>query len=151
LLALWRRLAPLPGGKTLFSWIVGRTVPYSGSVRPRVLDLEPGYARIGLSDRRAVRNHLASIHAIALANIAELTSGLAMTTALQPHARGILTRISIEYLKKARGELIAEARCDVPEITDDVEHEFISSVRDSAGDVVARATARWRLGPRRSS
>lgn len=135
----------------MFSWILGRQVPYSGSVRPRVLELDAGYARIGMKDRHALRNHFDSIHAIALANILELTSGIAMTTTLPSNARGIPTRISIEYLKKARGPLIAEARCTVPEITGDAEHDFHSDVRDAAGDVVARATARWRIGPKRPS
>ena len=46
LLDLWRRLAPLPSGPWLFSKLFGFAVPYSGSVRPRIRVLEPGYAEI---------------------------------------------------------------------------------------------------------
>lgn len=145
--AWWRRLAPLPGGKRLFSWMLGRVVPYTGTVRPQVLELRPGYARVGMADRRAVRNHLRSIHAIALANLAEVTSGLAVTTGLPPGARGIPTTLRITFLKKARGPLTAEARCEVPDATREAEHDFESVISDAAGDVVARATVRWRIGP----
>ena len=147
LLSLWRRLSPLPAGKWLFSRSLGFTVPYTGTVKPRVEELRPGYARVSMRDRRAVRNHLQSVHAIALMNLAEVTSGLAMVVGLPDGARSIVTGLSIEYLKKARGSLSAE--CTAPTIDASVEgeHRLESVVRDAAGDVVARATARWLVGP----
>ena len=145
--AWWERLAPLPGGKRLFSWLLWWLVPYTGSVRPHVLELRPGYAKVRMADRRAVHNHLRSIHAVALANLAEVTSGLAVTIGLPASARGIPTTLSITYLKKARGPLTAEARCAIPDASREAEHDFESVISDAAGQVVARATVRWRIGP----
>lgn len=146
LVLLWNRLAPLPGGRWLFAWFLGRRVPYSGTIAPRVVSLEPGRARIEIRDRRRVRNHLRSIHAIALANLGELTSGLAMTTALRGDIRGIVVSLRMEYTKKARGTLTADAHCDVPDITGDTQYDAIATIRDDAGDVVARAIVTWKLG-----
>jgi hypothetical protein len=43
--------------------------------------------------------------------------------------------------------LTAESRCLLPDVTVNGTHDFTSSVRDAAGDEVARATVTWKLGP----
>ena len=123
-------------------------VPYSGSIRPDVVELEPGRAVVALRERRALRNHFRSVHAIALANLGELASGLAMTLALPAGVRGIPTRIEIDYLKKARGRIVAEGRATPPPVIGDGTDATASAeLRDQTGDVVARLEARWRLSP----
>jgi len=147
--ALWRRLSGLPGGKTVFSLVVGWMTPYSGTLGARVAELEPGWCRVTLRDRRRVRNHLASVHAMALANLAEMASGLAVLVGLPPGVQGIVTGFSISYLKKARGLLTAECRVSGGglNVTTEQEYEAPVSITDAQGDVVAHATARWRLRP----
>lgn len=100
-----------------------------------------------MSDRRTVRNHLNSIHAVALVNLAEVVGGLAMLTGLPANLRGIVTGLSIDYKKKARGRLTAEATVQLPPIDGDIELPVQSVVLDAAGDVVAAMTVRWRVGP----
>lgn len=104
-----------------------------------------------MRDRRRVRNHLRSVHAIALANIAELSSGLALTTALPAGVRGIVVRMRVEYFHKARGPLTAESRWTLPAIEDGAEHDVTADVSDASGTVVARGTVTWRLGHARPS
>ena len=141
----WKRLSRVPGGRTLFSIMIGRTAPYTSTIGARVVDLGPGYSRWVMRDRRKVRNHLRSVHAVALVNLAEVASGTAMLTALPPGTRGIVTGLSIEYLKKARGTLTAECRCDVPAIEGETRYDVESIVKNADGEVVARAKVTWLL------
>lgn len=146
----WDRLRPLPGGKRLFSRLIGRMAPYTGTIGAHVEELRAGYARVVLRDRHAVRNHLDSVHAIALANLAELCGNVAVAYALSDDARFIVAGMSIEYLKKARGTIVAESR--PPEIASNERREYAVEVemRDRVGDVVARATLRTLVGPKRA-
>jgi len=144
---LWRRLVSLPAGKSIFTFLLGRMTPYSSSIGARVEQLEPGFCRVALRDRRRVRNHLGSIHAMALANLAEMASGLAVLVGLPATVQGIVTGFSISYLKKARGPLIAECRADHLDVTAAQDYEAEVSITDAQGEVVARASARWRLRP----
>lgn len=148
---LWEKWSPRPGGRWIFSKLLGLAVPYTATIKPRVVELRAGYARVEMDDRHAVRNHLRSIHAIALMNLAEVTSGLAATMTLPDNARAIPVRLSIDFLKKARGTLTAECTAPAIDASTEREHDIEAVIKDPSGDVVARAVARWRVGPQASS
>jgi acyl-coenzyme A thioesterase PaaI-like protein len=147
LLAAWRRLAPLPGGRWLFSRIVGRMAPYTGTIHARVSHLAPGRAVVLMRDRKRVRNHLRSVHAIALANLGELASGLAATTAMPAGVRGIPVSIRVEYVRKARGPLTAIGSADLADVGpgEHADADAYAEIRDAADDVVATIHVTWRL------
>jgi uncharacterized protein (TIGR00369 family) len=147
----WNRLSGLPGGTRLFSRFVGRAAPYTGTIGAQVVELREGYARVLLRDRPAVRNHLRSVHAIALANLAELCGNIAVAYALPDDARFIVAGMSIEYLKKARGLITAESR--PPRIESNERREIAVEVemRNAAGELCARATLRTLIGPKKDA
>ena len=141
----WRRLSRVPFGRSIFSVGIGWMAPYTGSIGARCEELAPGHSRWTLRDRRRVRNHLRSVHAVALVNLAEVCSGSAMLTALPPGVRGIVTGLSITYHKKARGTLVAEGRSTVPDVSGKTSVDAHAEIKDESGEVVARAVVHWQL------
>ena len=145
----WSRLAPLPGGRLVFSLVLGWLAPYTGTLGARVEEIRPGYACVSLRDRRRLRNHLRSLHAIALINFGELATGLAVLSTLPGNMRGIVLDIRADYVKKARGRLTATAEFELPQpMEDDTACEVAVDLVDQQGDTVTRVTATWLLGYR---
>lgn len=150
ILKYWKLASRFPKGPFLFSRFLGFVVPYSGSIGARIVMLKPGKAVIELKDRKKVRNHLNSIHAMALANLCELTSGLAFLTALPPGYRAILKTFSIEFIKKGCGVICAS--CEIPSWIQDQlkaghvgrkEWELEVQAYDKAGQMIAQARPKW--------
>lgn len=138
----WGRVQAHSWARFIFSRILGFMIPYTGTVKAVILELKPGFAAIGIKDRRGLRNHLASIHALALANLGELTTGLALHFSLKDGDQAILTKLEAEYHKKARGFIIAKAHIDR-------EKELIGSQQvlallyDHSDTLVCTITATW--------
>lgn len=145
----WDALAKVPGGKRLFSLFVGRAARYTGTVGGRVEELRQGYSRVEMEDTPLVRNHLRSVHAVALVNLAEMAGNLALAYSMPDDARFIVAGLSIDYLKKARGTIIAEGK--PPPITSSEKREYpvLVEMRDRAGELVATCTLRTLVGPKR--
>jgi acyl-coenzyme A thioesterase PaaI-like protein len=138
----WARLSPLPLGKWIFSKFISRLIPYTGTISPFVREVGPGFAEVSIKDCRRNRNHLRSIHAVAIANLGEFTTGLALHFALDAHGRAILTRLETEYHKKARGEIVASARLAQLPINQGL-NIVTAVVSDKSNSTVATVKAFW--------
>lgn len=143
----WDGLQRLPGGRKLFSRIIGRVAPYSGSIKAEMLELRVGYARAQMRDRRKLRNHLRCLHAIALSNLAEFTGNLALAYSIPGDARFIVTRINMEYFHKARGTITAVCAAAMPADNSKREVEISIELRDAQGVLVGQATLFSLVGP----
>ena len=146
LLALYRRITRWPAGHWLFSHAVCWRAPYFASIAPRVGVLERGRCEATIRHRRKVTNHLGTVHAIALCNLAELTAGLMTDVTIPTSMRWIPKGMRVEYLKKAIGTMRAVARPDIPAIESDQGYDLPATVvvTDPQGETVFRAhIAMW--------
>jgi acyl-coenzyme A thioesterase PaaI-like protein len=147
----WNVLSGVPGGKFVFSKLVGRMAPYSGSINATVTVLRAGYAEVVMHDRRNVRNHLDCVHAIALANLGELAGNVALAYSLPDDARFIVSGMEIEYLKKARGTITAIGEPPTPRTANRAQYNVPVTLRDASGDVVAKVILNSLVGPKPGS
>jgi len=141
----WARALKLPLGRYMFSKFIGRMAPYSGTIDARIVELADGHAKLTLRDRKAVRNHLKCIHAVALMNLGEMVTGLAVMHGIDGRGRGIVTGLRMEYLKKARGTLTATCDVELPRKTGTYDLEVSGDLKNAEGVVVARAHATWKI------
>ncbi|MFO1494608.1 MAG: hotdog fold domain-containing protein [Lysobacterales bacterium] len=108
-LSLWRSWGGSGIGRWLFARAICFKAPYFATIAPRFLELAPGRCVVQIHDRRRVHNHIGTVHAIALCNLAELTAGLATDAAVRPDQRWIPKGMTVAYLKKATGTLTGTA------------------------------------------
>ncbi|OHD65790.1 MAG: hypothetical protein A2176_14395 [Spirochaetes bacterium RBG_13_51_14] len=113
LLSVYNRLHGYPLGNYIFSRIICLVAPYFKTIKPRFIELRPGYCEITMKNRRAVRNHLKSVHAIAMCNLCELAGGTALDVTLPDHLRWIPRGMQVEYIKIARSDL--RGTCSISE------------------------------------
>jgi acyl-coenzyme A thioesterase PaaI-like protein len=142
-IVMWQRLSPLPGGRWLFSHLVCRRAPYFATIRPRIVELRPGRCEVRIRKRRAVENHLGTVHAIAICNMAELAAGLASDATVPTSHRWIPKGMTVDYLRKADTDLRALAELELmPALGEKAELPVYVTVFDVAGESVCRATIR---------
>ena len=142
----WKILGSSGLGRWIFNHLIPFVNPYTGALKANIVELEQGFAKLELDDRRAIRNHLNSIHAIALTNLGEFTSGLALISLFSENMRGIPVEIKIIFFKKARGKLTAECSTQLPVFDEEVEHTVFAVIKDSENDEVANVLVVWKLG-----
>jgi acyl-coenzyme A thioesterase PaaI-like protein len=148
---LWNLLSGMPAGKRVFSRLVGRMVPYTATIHANVTVLRAGYSEVQMHDRKSVRNHLDCVHAIALANLAELAGNIALMYSLPDDARFIVSGFDIEYTKKARGTITAVGEPPIPRSAARAQYDVPVTLRDAGGDEVARAVMHSLVGPKPGS
>jgi acyl-coenzyme A thioesterase PaaI-like protein len=107
-LEILEKMKKIPFGLKAFSRIICLKAPYFSTIKPEFLRLEPGYGEARIEKRRAVTNHLGTVHAIATANLCEFVAGMTVEVSIPKTHRWIPSSMKIDYLKKADSDLIAK-------------------------------------------
>ena len=150
-LSLYRRMTRWPTGHWIFSRMVCLKAPYFATIAPRFVALEPGRCEVRIRDRRRVHNHIGTVHAIALCNLAELSAGVMTDVTIPADMRWIPKGMTVEYLKKAVGSLRGIATPELAVRTSDEGYEWPVGVQvtDAAGEAVFRACIMMWVSPRK--
>ena len=96
-------------GASASSNMACQMAPYFSTITPEISVLAPGRAEVNVPFRKEITNHLASVHAIALCNAAELAGGMMTEVSIPAGARWIPKGMTVEYLAKAKTSIHAVA------------------------------------------
>lgn len=149
-LDLWRRAGALPQGKRLFSLVFSQRAPYFASIRPRFTEIRPNRAELVIRKRRAVHNHLGTVHAIALCNGLEAAMGALAEATVPAGKRWIPRGMEVAYTAKATSDITCTAETDPEQWAGDDPHldVRVRGVRDD-GTVVIEGVIRLWVTPRK--
>lgn len=148
-LVAWNSMRGKPFGKALFSRFVCFKAPYFATISPRFEEFRPNYVRVSMKKRRGVTNHIGTVHAIAMCNLAELAAGTMTEISIPATMRWLPKGMTVEYLKKSTGGVRAEAR--LPEVEEGPGRDVpaLVEIKDDAGELVCRATITMWVSPRK--
>jgi acyl-coenzyme A thioesterase PaaI-like protein len=135
-------------GRWMYSRAVARRAPYLRSIKPRFLALDPGLCRVSMRKRRAVENHLRTVHALAIGNLCELAAGMCAEVTIPAGMRWIPRGMTIEYLAKAETDVTASARLDKSEWPGAENVGVPVTVTDQSGKEVVRAVIDMYVSPK---
>ncbi len=152
------RLDILPAGLRRFicQWLMRHSVPFTGTAKISVEQIEAERVILRLRNRRRVQNHFAGVHASATALLAETASGLALAMHIPDDKLPLLKSMTIHYTQRAKGGLIAEAFLDETQRSavqneERGEATIRTVVRDDADGIPVECEMTWAWVPKKGA
>lgn len=140
----YNKIKEYPFGKAIFSYMVSRRAPYFKGIRPRIEELRPNFIKVNMRKRKAIHNHIQTVHAIAMCNLCEYAMGICAEASIPKHRRWIPMGMEVAYLKKATTNLTAT--CDLSDADwSQSDVPCFVSVKDTKGVEVMTATIKLRV------
>lgn len=112
LLKLYHKTLKLPFGRALFSRMFAKKAPYFRTIKPTIVELKPNYCELAFKKRKAVQNHIGTVHAIALCNGLEMAMGALAEASIPKHLRWIPKGMTVTYTAKADSDIRIVASSD---------------------------------------
>lgn len=145
---------PAPARTPARSLALGKVVPFVGTAGIRVTRLGPDGGTFELPYRRRVGNHIKGVHAAATALLAETATGMVLGVHVPDDKLPLLKSMQLDYVKRAKGGLRAEAHLTPEQIAAIASEErgdvtVAVTVTDDAGNQPVRCEMTWAWVPKR--
>ena len=148
-LKIWNKSKDSAFRRWLFSFMVCRKAPYFATIKPRFEVLEVGRAQVSMKKRRSVENHIGTVHAIAMCNLAEIAGGTLTEVSIPASMRWLPKGMTVSYLKVAKTDVTAFAT--LPTVEEGVARDVPAHVdiKDRDGTIVCQADITMYVSPRK--
>lgn len=149
-------VAGLPAGlrNRAITFMFTFKVRFAGTGGCEFLSLEEGRAVLRMKNRRKVQNHIGGVHAAGMALLAETATGAVFGMTIPDSHLPLLKTMHIDYVKRANGDLRAEATL-TPEQRNQIltqeKGNLVVPVRvtDADGNEPIQAQMTWAWVPKR--
>jgi acyl-coenzyme A thioesterase PaaI-like protein len=91
-------------GRWFFGKQYSMSKNFAGTIKPKVLKMQPGHVSVQMKQRKAVHNHIGTVHAIAVCNL--IDTCMTLLTDASIHRKYVWTPIGMDvnYKKKCTGK-----------------------------------------------
>lgn len=150
-LKIWNKSKDSAFRRWVFSFMVCRKAPYFATIKPRFEVLEVGRAQVSMKKRRSVENHIGTVHAIAMCNLAEIAGGTLTEVSIPASMRWLPKGMTVSYLKVAKTDVTAYAT--LPTVEEGVARDVPAHVdiKDRDGNIVCQADITMYVSPRKKT
>ncbi|MEK9713600.1 MAG: DUF4442 domain-containing protein [Thalassolituus sp.] len=136
------------------SFLIGKIIPFAGTAGCRVEVLTNHQCTVVLKNRRKTGNHIGTIHAAAMALVAESATGFVTAMNVPDNRVVVIRSMELTYLKRTKGNLTATATltdADLARIANEEKGDITVPVvmTDSEGTESVTAKMIWAWTPKR--
>lgn len=145
---------PVALQKTALTRLFNTVVPYTGTSGVIVHKLTAEECIVEIKNKRKARNHIGSIHAVAMALIAETATGYPVAMSLSDKCVPVIKTLKMDYQKRIQGALTAHAKLTAEQTKMIKEQEkgevtVAVTLTDESGREPVQATMTWAWTPKR--
>ncbi|MCP3892680.1 MAG: DUF4442 domain-containing protein [Desulfobulbaceae bacterium] len=133
-------------GAEAFTKKVCEIAPYFSTIDPTFIELRAGYSEVTMPNTKAVHNHLGTVHAIAMCNLAEIAAGLMTDVSIPETHRWIPVGMNVQYIAKATTDLRGIADAKDIDWTIEGDKNIQVSITDTHGLEVCKAFVKVKIG-----
>lgn len=105
-LKIYKSLQKYPMANFIFMKVLCKKAPYFSTIKPELISYSEGKIEIKIKNRKSVHNHIGTVHAIAMCNLAELCGGLTVDSVLPKNWRWIPKGMAVDYISMATTDLV---------------------------------------------
>ncbi len=145
---------PFPYKNSIKSFLIGRTVPFVGTVGVYFEKTNEQEWIVTLKNKRKVGNHLNQVHAAAMVLLAETAAVFLTAANLPDHKLPLVKKIDANFVKRSYGSLravakLTEAQRHEMQLHDKGEMliEVIVTDENDLQPVIVHVTSAWILKP----
>ena len=146
---------PAPLRTQGLTFAVGTAVKFAGTAKVEILEMTPTCLRARIRNRKRVQNHIGSVHAAAMALLAESATGLVVGMSVPDNRVPVIKSMKVDYVRRAKGDLEAVATLtqdDVARILSTEKGDITVPVKvtDSEGREPIQCEMIWAWAPKRA-